>query len=228
MVSKSFDQQDDERARLLEIIQGKPDLEIFVASLVNSPERVGTLLDIIRRDHGSVKFFCDNAIRTLSEAHPDLVYPWFEEIADLIHSPNHFIQWGSLRTIANLIGVDRGRQFLSIKDEYLDLIDDETMITAATVAGVAWNFVRTLPDLGPEITGRLLKVVDNTYLHKGEPSPECRDIMIGHVLDCFDQYFEISTRQHEILAFAQEQTKNKRKSTARKAGSSIKKYAKST
>lgn len=214
-----------ERDKWLSLLRDKPELQTLVEMVSADPDAIGILLDLIRTESGSLKFFCDKVIRTISESRPDLVYPWFEEIASLIHSPNHFIQWGALRTIANLISTDQGRKFAAIKNQYFDLIDDETMITAATVAGVAWKFVQALPELEPEITGRLLKAADNTYLTKGEPSPECRDIMIGHVLDSFEQYFDLSTRQAEMMAFAEGQIENQRTSTARKAISFIRKHS---
>ena len=225
MDSNERDQQREEVARWLALLREKPELEVVVASLIDTPDAIGVLLDIIRQDPGSVKFFCEKAIRTLSETHPDLVYPWFEDIAGLIHSSNHFIQWGALRTIANLVSVDRGRKFGTIRDEYLDLIEDETMITAATVVGLAGKLVRALPDLEPELTGRLLKAAGNTCRHKGQPSPECRDILIGHVLVSFAEYSDISTRQEDMLAFAEGQTENPRPSTASKAIHFIKKCA---
>lgn len=99
------------------------------------------------------------------------------------------------------------------------------MITAATVAGNAWEFVRALPEKENDITARMLRVLENTYLYKGKPSPECRNILIGYVSECFDKYFEVSGNQNRMLEFADGQKDNNRKSTAKKAAAFLKKHS---
>lgn len=182
-------------------IQNK-DLEGMVEVLKEEPVRMKDLIEKIKTDKGSGKFFMEKSIRLLSEKEPRLVYPYFSEIAKLIQSPNNFIKWGAIITISNLIEVDEEHQFEPLFEEYFSLINDDSMITAGNVASNAWKFIVKNPKWDREITERLLKVKDNTYLYKGEPSPECKNIMKGHVLGCFDKYYEFSTLQEKIIAFA--------------------------
>ena len=209
---------------LLAAIRQKPDIDAFIKNIEARPEHIGALLKIIREDTGSAKFYCDKAIQKISETNPSLVYPYFHEISKLLDSENNFIKWGAIRTVSNLFAVDREKRFDRIYDKYFGLIDSDSMITASNVIGSAWKYVLAYPETEGDVTARLLKVAENTYIHKGEPSSECRNIAIGHVIDCFDKYFEVSASQGRMLAFAESQRNNCRKSTARKAADFLKKH----
>lgn len=213
-----------EKDKLLEKIQGKPDLEAFVREVLKQPEYIPVLFALIKNDPGSAKFYCEKVIRIVSERHPELVYPYFEEVAALIGSPNSFIKWGAIITLSNLAAVDTENKFASIYEKYFGLIAADAMVTAANVIGNAWKIILSKPEYEQDITKRLLRIPQNTYLYKGEPSPECRNILCGHAIDCFDKYFEVAHDKNGILAFASAQTHNPRKQVAKKAAALLKKH----
>ena len=213
-----------EKDKLLEKIQGKPDLEAFVREVLKQPEYIPVLFALIKNDPGSAKFYCEKVIRIVSERHPELVYPYFEEVAALIGSPNSFIKWGAIITLSNLAAVDTENKFASVYEKYFGLIAADAMVTAANVIGNAWKTILNKPEYEQDITKRLLRIPQNTYLYKGEPSPECRNILCGHTIDCFDKYFELAHDKNGILAFASAQTHNPRKQVAKKAAAFLKKH----
>jgi len=205
-------------------LKKKPDLHTVVDQVIADPSILGILFEIIRVDKSSLKFFCDKIIRSVSEQQPRLVYPYFQIVTGLIDSPNNFIKWGAILTLANLLAVDDEHQFDAVYEHLLSLIDSDSMITAANVAGCAEKIIAKYPDREPDVTQRLLKVTGNTYIYKGEPSPECKNIMIGHVLDCFDSYFASSALQDKMLEFAASQCGNTRKAVAKNAETFLKKH----
>lgn len=221
---KVSEKEQVERDALIDSLKRKPDLEGFSLEVMADPAMIGMLLEIISTDTGSVKFYCDKVVRFVSERNPSLVYPYFNDIAELIDSPNNFVKWGAILTISNLLSVDDENRFEMIYDRYLSLLNSETMVTAANIAGNAWKIVRKHPGWEKDITQRLLKIEGNTYLYKGEPSPECRNIMFGHMLDCFDRYFDLSTSKEKMIGFAESQRNNPRKTVARKAEAFLKKH----
>ena len=208
----------------IETLINNKDLEGMVEVLKEEPSRIKELIEKINTDKSSGKFFLEKSIRLLSEREPSLVYPYFSEIVELIQSPNNFIKWGAIITISNLIAVDVEKRFEFIFDEYFSLLSSDSMITAGNVASNAWKFAMQNPKWESKITERLLKVKENTYLYKGEPSPECKNIMLGHVLGCFDKYYNISILQDKMIAFAQNEVSNPRKSVARKAQDFLKNH----
>jgi hypothetical protein len=91
------------------------------------------------------------------------------------------------------------------------------MITAANVIGSSPRIVSAKPRLAGPITHEILKVQKAKYERHGEPSPECRNVALGHAIDAFDQFFAQIEDKPAILRFVQGQLNNTRKPVARKA-----------
>lgn len=200
-----------------EMLEKKPDVNEFAKYISEHIEAIPLLIAIIAEDKGSTKFFCEKTIRLISEGEPELIYPYFDEISRFIDSKNSFIKWGGLITLSNLAAVDEENKFKDIYEKYFSMIDSESMITAGNVVGNAWKIILKNPEYEGDITKRLLGVANNTYINKGKPSPECRNIMLGNVIDCFDKYYKISGNKKEMIEFAAGQRNNTRKPVAKRA-----------
>lgn len=185
--------------------------------VASDPARIRNLLDFINSDQGSTKFTAEKILRNLSENRPALLYPYFDAILPWLDSPNAFIQWGGIFILGNLVTVDNEQKFPAIFDRFFTLLNHPAMITAANVAAAAPAIIRHYPELEPEITRRLLAVTANTYYRKNQASPECKNIMLGHVLDSLDGYYDQAEAQDQILDFARVLTGNSRAAVARKA-----------
>jgi hypothetical protein len=208
---------DMDKAELLKMLKKKPDLHDLLERTKANPELIPGLLEIMRTEKGSVKFSCEKIIRLLSAKFPELVYPYFNDLADLLASPNNIIKWGAIITLANLATADRENKFARIYEQYFFLLNDASMITAGNVAGNAWKIVLNNPGYEKDITERLLTVQNNVYLNKGRPSPECQNIMFGHVLDCFDKYYPATGEKEKILEFVASLRDNPRPAVAKRA-----------
>jgi hypothetical protein len=196
---------------------GQADLADLVDEAAADPTIVQRLLTMASSEAGAVRYQCTKIVRRVSESRPDSVYPFFDAVVSLIHSPNSFIKWDGITIIANLSAVDREDRFSGIKQAYFGLIADRQMISAANVIGNAWKIIQAKPDLEPEVTRLLLAVPSMVYFDRGEPSPECNRVACGHVLDCFDHYFDQSGSQPAILDFARIQLASSRPAVAKKA-----------
>lgn len=212
-------------AEIVERLKTKPDVQVLVRELVDQPELIPVYLDIFNHEKSSVKFLCEKALRGISEADPEILYPYFFDIAALLDSDNSFIKWGGIITLSNLIVADRENKFLKVYDKYFSMLNSRTMVTASNAVGNAWKIAKQYPDLEPDVTKRLLSISDNTYYYKGEPSPECKNILFGQMIECFDKYYEISACQKEMMAFVSSQRNNPRKKVAKIADSFLKKHA---
>lgn len=214
----------EELIHWLGILKKKPDLKEFMTQVSNKPELIATLLEIIQVEKGTAKYNAEKIIRYVSERDPDLVYPYFDGIASLISCTNNFIKWGAVITLANLVTVDSENRFDTVFDQYFSLLNSESMIGAANVISNTWKIILAKPDYEPTITERLFQIKSNVYLIKGKPSPECKNILFGQMLECFDKYFAVSASQEKMIEFAAEQRSNSRKQVARKAENFLKKH----
>lgn len=209
---------------LLLCLKEAPDLEQLLTEAGNDPQFLNVLFEIVRSEHSAVRYSCTKILRRLSERQPDKIYPYFDDVANWLQDPNSFVKWDGILTLANLASVDAQRRFASVYEEYFGLIRDSKMVTAANEAGNAWKIVQAVPEWESDITRRLLEVPQIVYLHHGVPSAECNRVMCGHVLDCFDHYFDLSKNQQAMICFARSQLNSSRKSVAKKAARFLKKH----
>lgn len=213
-----------DRESLLLRLKAKPDLNQLAAEAENSPEFLHTLFEIVRIERSTVRYSCTKIVRIVSEQQPDKIYPYFCDVANWLRDANSFVKWDGILILANLAAVDTQHCFASVYEEYFGLIRDPQMVTAANVAGNAWKIVQAKPAWESDITQRLLEVPQIVYLHRGEPSAECNKVMCGHVLDCFDRYFDLSHSREAMLRFAHTQLNSSRKSVAKKAARFLQKH----
>jgi len=213
---------DDE---LLIRLKEKPDIERILTEVFENPSIIGRLIDIIETEKGTVKFYCEKVIRLTGEKYPELLYPYYERIASFIESDNNFIKWGGIITLSNLAAVDDEDKFRNISGKYFSLFHSKSMITARNAAGNTHKFIEKTPAYEKAATNEMLKVKGNVYYNKGEPSPECKNIMMGTAIDYFDKFFDLTERKSEMLAVAEGEIGNTRKKVARKAKAFIEKHS---
>lgn len=202
---------------LIEWLNQKNDLNAILAKADAQPELVPDLLDVIESDSGILRYPAEKVIRRLSEVAPERLIPYLPRMAALIRHPNHFIQWGFLLTLANLAIVDDQDFLKTLIPDYLELIHDPTMITAANAAKASVVLMLTYPEMTRDLLDRLIGVEQSVYLDKGEVSPECKNIMIGHVLDIFEIYGTRFGDPEALKAFALRHRHNPRLSVAKRA-----------
>lgn len=209
---------------LLLRLKESPNLDWLLTEAGNNSRLLDILFEIVQSERSSIRYSCTKILRILSEQQPDKIYPYFSDVANWLQDTNSFVKWDGILILANLASVDTHHRFLAVYDEYFGLIRDSKMVTAANVVGNAWKIVKAMPEWESDITQRLLEVPQIVYLHHGEPSPECNRVMCGHVLDCFDRYFDLSSNQKSMLCFAHTQLGSLRKSVAKKAAHFLKQH----
>lgn len=210
-----------EKQTVLALLKGGRSVEEIVPIIVND-NLYAEIIDVVNTEKSAIKYACTKILRNLSENSPQLIYPFYFEIAAWINHANTFIKWDAIYILSNLASVDTENHFEKIKNDYLDLIKLSQMVTAATVVGNCWKFVVSNPELDSEITNRLLEVPSITYLHKNEVSPECNKIVCGKVIESFYNYFDLSENQNRMIIFAQNQLNSTRKSVVKVANKFLK------
>lgn len=181
------------------------------------PALISDLLDVIESDPGTLKFSAEKNLRRLSAYEPERLIPYLDRMMPLIDHPNAFIQWGFMNTLANLALVDHDHLLESLIPIYLKKIHDPSMITAANAAKASAVFMLSYPEIKQDLLQQLLSVKDVVFLDKGNPSLECKNIMIGHVLDLIETYGYRFDAKDDLIAFASRHTDNPRHSVALRA-----------
>lgn len=199
------------------------DFDSLVTRLLSDPSQIKSLLEAIPKDKGNLKYLHEKAIRAISERKPDLLLPHMDLILGLANCENTFIRCGAIISISNLIPKASAGAALEAFKGYMALMESDSLLIAGNASGNAWKIARAWPGLEPCITKKLLSIPSRTFIHQGKPSPECRNIMIGHALECFAKYFDFASDKASIIDFLEKAEANERPSVARKAKALLKK-----
>jgi len=135
------------------------------------------------------------ALELLSEQRPEILYPYWEALVDLLRGKNNSSRYNALHLIANLAVWDPENRFAAILDDFFRVLDDESLPLASHAAGAAGKIARAKPALEPRITRYLLKAGD------GQSNPGRRDLVRGYALDSFAGYYETAADPQAILGF---------------------------
>jgi hypothetical protein len=216
---------------------GKPDILEQVAAkgadagamadrLINDSEQIPALIEALRIEKSSKKFAYEKVLRLVSEKQPALIYPYFDFFCSLLDHDNNFLKWGAIITVANLTVADAQQKFDAIFQKYFAPISGPAMVTAANIIGSSAKIARAKPALAGAITNEILKVEKAKFLLKGRPSPECRNVAIGHAIDAFGLLYDQIVDKAGVLHFVERQLKNTRPQAARRAEKFIRKHKK--
>jgi len=201
------------------------DIDAIVERMIAHPASIVGLIEAVQVEKGTAKYAYEKVLRLVSEREPELVYPWFDVFVALLDSDNSFLKWGAIMTVANLATVDAENKFEAIFRKYYAPIKGPTMVAAANIIGSSARIARAQPELTQRIAGEILKVEKARYERHGNPSPECRNVALGHAIDAFDQLFERIEDQAAILKFVRRQLKNTRRPVVKKAEKFLRHHA---
>jgi hypothetical protein len=208
-----------------EISKKGADTAKIAGYVIKQPECIEQLIEAIKAPKGTLRFGCEKVLRLVSEQRPDLIYPYFDLYADLLDSDNSFLKWGAIMTIANLAGIDSDGKLDKILNKYLSPITGPVMITAANIIGGSAKIALARPELTDRITKEILKVEKAKFEIRGSPSPECRNVAIGHAIESFDQFFGQIDDKAAVIKFVKRQKKNTRNAVVKKAEKFLKKHS---
>lgn len=207
-------------------IKQKKNPEKIADEVTGNPELIVHLIYGIKTEKSALKFSYEKILRLVSEKHPELIYPYFNEMTKFLDSENNFIKWGAIMTIANLASVDTGNKFERLFKKYYAPVKGPVMITAANIIGSSWKIASAKPELAEKITSEILKIQNGKYINRGELSPECKNIVCGHAIDSFALFYDKIKNKKAVNKFVKAQLNNSRPAVRKKAEKFIKKYMK--
>jgi hypothetical protein len=202
----------------------RADFSALADQLIKDSGSIPMLIDALKTEESAKKFAYEKALRFVSERQPALIYPYFDFLCSLLDHKNNFLKWGAIMTVANLTAVDAENKFEAIFQKYFAPIQGPTMITAGNIIGSSVAIVSSKPDLIHKITREILGVEKAEYLIDNSPSPECRNIAIGHAIKALDKIYDKINNKAEVVEFVKRQLKNTRKPVAASAAKFLRKH----
>ena len=175
------------------------------------------LLQNLLSKEDKTRFPSFKALRIISEKQPELLYPKWEFISDLIDSDNAHRKFIAVNLIPNLTKIDTENKFEKIFEKFYDLLGD-SVIVAGHVAANSGKIVKAKPKLEAKITNKLLNIDKTNHKHK--------DLIKSGAIETFDEYFETAKDKKRILEFVKEQLECTSPKTRKKAKEFLKKWEK--
>jgi hypothetical protein len=174
------------------------------------------LLDGILAKKDFIRFNSFKVLLFISAKHPEVLYPKWDSLAGLLDSNNSYLKYIAIYLIANLAQVDVEARLERIFERLYSILNGEGTITAAHLARNSGKIARAKPELRAKITKRLMNI-DRTHQSKQ------KELIKGHAIEAFDEYFEEAENQPEIIEFVKKQLKSKSPKTRKLAREFLKK-----
>ena len=168
------------------------------------------LLDGVLAKKDFIRFNSFKVLLFISEKHPEVLYPKWDFLEDLLESNNSYLKYIAIYLIANLAQVDAEARLEWIFERLYSILDGEGTIAAAHLARNSGKIAQAKPELRAKITQRLLNI-DRT--HQGRQ----KELIKGHAIEAFGEYFEEAENQPEILEFIKQQLQSQSPKTRKLA-----------
>jgi len=166
-----------------------------------------------------VYYHCYYIIEKASQQQPELFYPYWEDIAGLLHHPNSYHRDFALEIIGNLTQIDQENRFTHIEDEYFGVINDEKFMTGNCC-------VKNLLKIYRHKAGQRERIIE-TFLdidNQCEYTEKQKGVLKADVLDIFDEIYADAPERERINAFIREEVNCVSPKTRKKAKELIEKY----
>jgi hypothetical protein len=174
-------------------------------AVIRAPQWIPALIEGLAADKPALKYGSGKVLRIISEKRPDLVYPYFDDLAAMLESENSILKWGAILCLGNLACVDAAGKFELIFHQYFRPISGPVMITAANIMRGSARIALAKPQLADRIAAEILKVKRARY-----KTAECRNVAIGHAIDAFNLFFDHIRDNRRVIRFIKAQVGNSR------------------
>lgn len=173
-------------------------------------------LEGLKYKNEEIRYPCFQVLLYISEGYPEILYPEWDFLADMLDSNNAYWKLAAVRLIANLVRVDTENRFEKIFDKYFDLLNDSVII-AGHVTANSGKIATAKPELQSKITDRLLNIDHTTQKHK--------DLIKSGAIESFYEYFDEAENKDAIIQFVREQSKGESPKTRKTAKEFLQKFS---
>lgn len=169
-------------------------------------------LEDLDSPRAEVRYACVRRILSAAEKTPRSLLPHLTKWTGLLESGNRIFKWTAIEALGAVLATGAVRKAGVGVDRLIGFLGRGEMIAANHAVRALGKVARGIPAYEPRIVRALLKVEDRRY-----ETPECRNIVLGKVLEAFGNLPGRIRWAKPLEAFAQRLTHNRRPATRRKA-----------
>jgi hypothetical protein len=173
----------DEVAGLLAVPDGGGGEPLAALGLGDS-QVVAAVVDAAASTDDTVRFNAFRALVVIGDAKPAALLPHWDRFAAMLASPNAYHRSIGLHALARAAAADDGARFDGLRERFLGLLDDDSVMVARYLVQQVPRLVAARPDLAAEVTKRLL-AIDETHHPAGR-----RDLLKADIVEAFGVYLD--------------------------------------
>lgn len=204
-----------------EIAKKEIPAENITRKVIEKPELLPVIVEGFSSKKADIKFKSAKILVQISRDKPGLLYDYFDFFAEQLNNKNNILKWNTMDILANLTPVDTQKKFDNLIPEYYTKLYEGSLITAGHVIAGSAVIVKSKPYLEEKVTISILDI-ENIPL----PTEECRNIIKGHAITVFGDYFDYIGNKAGVIDFVRKELNNTRNSTRKKAEKFLAKWAK--
>lgn len=192
----------------------------ITSQIYADPKLIEVLFEGLGTKRATVKYGSERIMRAISEEKPELLYPYWDRLVNMMNSNNNVLKWGAIMMIANLAVVDYEGKFDDIFEKYYKPLKGPVLITAGHIISSSPMIALEKPYLTERIAKEILLVERAKY-----QTAECKNIAIGHAVDAFAQFIELIQDKKTVFNFVKRHVTNPRENVRKSSTRFLKKYA---
>jgi len=196
------------------------DIDAFVhLAIHNESIRAEIVHQMLTHPAIMVYYHCYYVVEKASREHPEIYYPYWNDIAHLLHHANSYHRDFAVEIIGNLTKVDREDRFPAVADEYFSIINDEKFMTGNCCVKNLLKVYRHRSEQRRRIIQTLLEIDERCdYTEKQKA------VLKADVLEIFDAVYDVEPARNRINAFIKNELDSISPKTRRKAKQLVRKY----
>jgi len=166
-----------------DLIDEKISVEEAACKALGDDETLAELLEVIVSKRDKIRFSSYHVLLHISEHNPDVLYPKWDYLADLLKSDNHYNRYIVINLLANLVKVDKENKFEACFDRYFDNIAGEKTVVAGQAALNPGKIAKAKPTLQAKITNILVNIAQ---IHQSKKT----ELMKADAIEALNDYFD--------------------------------------
>ncbi len=173
----------------------------------------------------NIKYASTKLAIELSTSDPASIYPYFNAFITLLDSENNILKWTAILVLGNLSTVATEGEITNLIPKLFETFHSESMITSSNSIKALFQIAQNKPQFTDQIIQEILKIEEMNYINKGQISPECRNVAIGHILDGLSMLDKEVCMQKGVYNFIKRQSSNTRAAVVKRANKLMAKIA---
>ncbi|MBD3254947.1 MAG: hypothetical protein GF383_07625 [Candidatus Lokiarchaeota archaeon] len=192
----------------------------YVELAISNPQTRDFIVEnMINNSHIMKYYHCFDILEEVGSLKPELLYKYWDEIYKLLFHSNSYHRNFGLILLAQLAKIDEENKFIDIIDDYLNLLNDDRIMTAEACIKNVIKIASIKPELSETVVDRLLDF-ENSIKY----SEKQKAVIMSFLIEGFHLLYENFPKKDVLFKFVKKHIESISPKTRKVAKNFINKY----